>query len=134
MFITHDDILEDPVPMGLNEFFSHHEEAHNVPARDVILVRATIEPGEGHAFHYHDEREEFLYILEGEIEQWVGQEKRICRAGDVVFVPPGTVHASYNVGEGEAKLLAIFGNLQSDAELAVDVSDQKPWSDLRQTA
>ncbi|MGB0993036.1 MAG: cupin domain-containing protein [Akkermansiaceae bacterium] len=131
MFITHDDILEDCQPMGLNEFFSHHEEPHTVPAKDVILIRATIEPGEGHAFHYHEEREEFLYILEGEIEQWIGEEKRTLRTGDVVFVPPGTVHASYNIGESEAKLLAIFGNLRSKAELAVDVSEKAPWNTIR---
>jgi len=131
MFITHDDILEDCVPMGLNEFFSHHEEAHSVPAKDVILIRATIEPGQGHEFHYHDDREEFLYILEGEVEQWVGEEKKTIRAGDVVFVPPGVVHASFNVGQSDAQLLAIFGNLSSSAELAVDVSKQDPWSSLR---
>ena len=131
MFITHEDIYEDPVPMGLNEFFSHHAEMHNVPAKDVILIRATIDPGQGHGFHYHDDREEFLYILEGQIEQWVGEEKKLIGPGDVVFVPPGVIHASYNVGDGEARLLAIFGNLGSDAELAVDVSKQEPWASLR---
>ncbi|BDS08368.1 hypothetical protein NT6N_34080 [Oceaniferula spumae] len=132
MFISHDDILKDCVPMGLNEFFSHHREAHTVPAKDVILIRATIESGEGHAFHYHEDREEFLYILDGKIEQWVGEEKKILSAGDVVYVPPGVVHASFNVGDDEAKLLAIFGNLSSSAELAVDVSEQEPWCSLRQ--
>ena len=117
--------------MGLNEFFSHHVEAHNVPAKDVILIRATIEPGEGHGFHYHDEREEFLYILEGQIEQWVDLEKRLCGPGDVIFVPPGVVHASFNVGEKDAKLLAIFGNLPADVELATDVSEQEPWCSVR---
>ena len=131
MFITHEDILEDSVPMGLNEFFSHHSEPHTVPAKDVILIRATIEAGEGHGFHYHEDREEFLYILEGKIEQWIGEEKKIIGAGDVVYAPPGVVHASYNVGEGEAKLLAIFGNLSADAELAVDVSGEEPWASLR---
>ena len=130
MFITHDDILEDCVPMGLNEFFSHHAESHTVPAKDVILIRATIEAGEGHGFHYHDDREEFLYVLEGQVEQWIGEEKKLIGPGDVVFVPPGVVHASFNAGEGEVKLLAIFGNLSSDAELAVDVSGEEPWASL----
>ncbi|MFK7909181.1 MAG: cupin domain-containing protein [Akkermansiaceae bacterium] len=131
MFITHDDILEDPVDMGLNEFFSHHAEPHTVPAKDVILIRATIEPGEGHGFHYHEEREEFLYILEGTIEQWVGEEKKTIGPGDVVYLPPGQVHASFNAGDGDAKLLAIFGNLSSDADLGVDVSGDAPWVSLR---
>jgi quercetin dioxygenase-like cupin family protein len=131
MFITHDDILEDSVPMGLNEFFSHHSEPHTVPAKDIILIRATIEAGQGHDFHYHEDREEFLYILQGTIEQWIGEENKIIGPGDVVFVPPGVIHASYNVGDSEAKLLAIFGNLGSCAELAVDVSGDEPWASLR---
>ncbi len=131
MFIEPSDILPEPVPMGVNEFFSHPDQPHAVPAKDVILIRATIEPGQGHGYHYHQEREEFLYILEGEIEQWVNMEKRKCGPGDVIYVPPGVVHASFNVGENDAKLLAIFGNLPADVELATDVSEQEPWCLLR---
>ncbi len=112
-----------------NEFFSALGE-HHVPAKDVILVRATFAGGEGHGFHYHAEREEFLYILEGEVEQWIGTESKICRAGDVIYVAPGVVHASFNKGNEPVKLLAIFGNKSSSAELAVDVSQQEPWSSL----
>ena len=131
MFLEEKDILVDPVPMGRNEFFSHPSEPHKVPATDVILIRGVIEPGMGHDFHYHDEREEFLYILEGTIEQWVEKEKRICKPGDVIYVPPGVVHGSFNVGEGTAKLLAIFGNLPAKVDLAVDVSGEEPWASIR---
>ena len=130
MFITAGDIQIEGDDKCQNEFISSLGE-HNVPAKDVILVRATFAVGEGHGFHYHDEREEFLYILQGEVEQWIGQESKICRAGDVIFVPPGVVHASFNVGEGDVKLLAIFGNKSSSAELAVDVTGEEPWKSLR---
>lgn len=131
MFVKASDIRSEPVPMGVNEFFSHPDQTHAVPAKDVILIRARIEPGEGHGFHYHEEREEFLYIFEGQVEQWVGTEKQLCGPGDVIFVPPGVVHASFNVGEGDVKLLAIFGNLSSSAELATDVSTEEPWCSIR---
>lgn len=130
MFITAGDIQIEGDEKCQNEFISSLGE-HNVPAQDVILVRATFAVGEGHGFHYHDEREEFLYILQGEVEQWIGEERKICRAGDVIFVPPGVVHASFNVGEGDVKLLAIFGNKSSSVELAVDVSGEEPWKSLR---
>lgn len=130
MFITAGDIQIEGDDKCQNEFISSLGE-HNVPAKDVILVRATFAVGEGHGFHYHDEREEFLYILQGEVEQWIGEERKICRAGDIIFVPPGVVHASFNVGEVDVKLLAIFGNKSSSAELAVDVSGEEPWKSLR---
>ena len=130
MFITAEDIQIEGDDKCQNEFISSLGE-HNVPAKDVILVRATFATGEGHNFHYHDDREEFLYILQGEVEQWIGEEKKICRAGDVIYVPPGVVHASFNVGSDDVKLLAIFGNKSSTAELAEDVSEQEPWKSKR---
>lgn len=131
MFIKPEDIISTSVPMGLNEFFSHvPNERHNVPAQDIIFIRASINPKTGHGFHYHEDREEFLYVLEGEIEQWVEKEKKTCRTGDVIYVPAGTVHASFNVTDKPAKILAIFGNRSSSAELAVDVSDKAPWAEL----
>ena len=130
MFISDKDIRVERHGTSTNEFISSLGE-HNVPARDVIIVRATFAAGRGHHFHYHDDREEFLYILEGEVEQWIGEEMKLCVAGDVVYVPPGVVHASFNIGEGNAKLLAIFGNKSSSADLAVDVSGVEPWKTLR---
>jgi quercetin dioxygenase-like cupin family protein len=130
MFISAEDIKVEGDEKCQNEFISGLD-ASSVPARDVILVRASFAAGEGHGFHYHEDREEFLYILEGEVEQWIGEEKKICRAGDVIFIEPGVVHASFNVGKSDAKLLAIFGNKSSSAPLAVDVSAAEPWRSLR---
>ena len=120
MFISQDDIQKEGDENSCNEFFSSLSPEHPVPAEQVVLIRATFEAGEGHDFHYHEEREEFLYILQGKVEQWVGGEKRILGPGDTVFVAPGIVHATFNIGNEPAKLLAIFGNKGSKAPLAVD--------------
>lgn len=130
MFITAKDIKIEGDDKCQNEFISSLGE-HNVPAKDVILVRATFAAGEGHGFHFHEDREEFIYFLEGEVEQWIGEEHKICRAGDVIYIPPGMVHGTFNIGSKPAKLLAVFGNKSSSAELATDVSDQDPWRTMR---
>lgn len=131
MFLEEKDVLAEPHEMGLNEFFSHHLLAKGAPAQDIILIRGTIKPGFGHEFHYHTDREEFLYILSGSIEQWVGEEKRILGPGEVVYVPAGVVHGSYNAGTEDAQLLAIFNNKNAEAELATDVSKEEPWASIR---
>ncbi|GAA5495863.1 hypothetical protein Rhal01_02043 [Rubritalea halochordaticola] len=131
MFVEPDMILSEPAAMGVNEFFSHPTASGSTPTQDLILIRATLLPGKGHDFHYHENREEFLYILSGTIEQWLGEEKRVCKAGDVIYVPPGVVHASFNIGEGNAQLLAIFNNKSDPAELATDVSQLVPWKHIR---
>jgi len=131
MFITEKDIQIEGDDKCSNEFISSLGK-HNVPAKDVVLIRATFAKGEGHAFHYHEDREEFLYILQGEVEQWINKESKICRAGDIIYIPPGVVHASFDVGSEPVKLLAIFGNKSSNKELAIDVSEQEPWKSIRQ--
>ena len=42
-----------------------------------------------------------------------------------------TVHASFNVGDGEAKILAIFGPAVGDGFETVDVSAEAPWNAMR---
>ncbi|MGJ8672219.1 cupin domain-containing protein [Rubritalea sp.] len=132
MFIEDKDIIAEPADMGLNEFFSHHLLKQGAPSKDILLIRGTIKPGFGHDFHYHQDREEFLYILSGSIEQWIGEEKRFLGPGEVVYIPAGVIHGSYNVGDEDAQLLAIFNNKDADAEIATDVSNQEPWASIRE--
>ncbi|MEZ5040362.1 MAG: cupin domain-containing protein [Saprospiraceae bacterium] len=101
-------------------------------AENLVVIEVNITPGNGHNFHKHPQQEEVIYVVEGEIEQWVGQEKRILTNGDSVFIPADGVHASFNVGTRDAKLLAILSPCIGDEgyEL-VEVFDQAPWNTLR---
>ena len=69
--------------------------------------------------------------MSGRIEQWIDREKRILGAGDSAFVPPGVVHASFNVGDTEAKIIAIFGPCVGDGFEMIDMAGEAPWSNLR---
>ncbi len=101
-------------------------------AKDLTVIEVNITPGEGHNFHKHPDQEEVIYVIAGEVEQWLDQEKRILGPGDSVFIGADVVHASFNVGSSDARLLAILGPCVGDAgyEL-VDVADQSPWKTLR---
>ena len=48
--------------------------------------------------HVHSEKEQIFHVLEGEGLFEYGNEKRIVRTHDVVFIPPGVEHAISNVG------------------------------------
>src|SRR5438105_2598022 len=88
----------------------------------------SLRPGGGHNFHKHPNQEEVIYVLEGEIEQWIDREKRILRPGDSAFIGADVVHASFNVGDRKAKLLAILGPcVGSEGYELVDVAGQEPW-------
>lgn len=101
-------------------------------ARDLTVIGVTLLPGKGHAFHRHPDQEEVIHVVEGTVEQWLDTEKRILTAGDSAFIPAGVVHASFNAGEGEARVVAILGPCVGEVGYEVEeVADQAPWKDLR---
>src|SRR5262245_46779427 len=67
-----------------------------VAAEKHQICQATIPPGEGHNFHIHPELEEVIYVLEGQVEQWVEKEVRTLKPGETAHIPVGVVHATFN--------------------------------------
>src|SRR5438094_1202338 len=65
-------------------------------AESLVLVRARIVKGAGHPFHTHPEMDEIIYVLEGEMTQWLEMEKKILRPGDSIFIPRGVIHGCLN--------------------------------------
>jgi len=104
-----------------------------IGAKDVVVIEVTLAPGGGHAFHRHPKQEEAIYVIDGQVEQWIDQTKRVLSSGDTAFLPAGTVHASFNTSDRPARLLAILGpcvDRQNGYEV-VEVADQPPWNGLR---
>ena len=101
-------------------------------AKDLTVIDVTLNPGKGHDFHKHPDQEEVIVVVSGSVEQWVDREKRILGPGDSVFIPADMVHASFNVGDGDANVVAILGPCVGDGgyEL-VDVASEAPWNGLR---
>ncbi|MBE7464337.1 MAG: cupin domain-containing protein [Planctomycetes bacterium] len=101
-------------------------------AEKLTIMDVKLNPGGGHSFHFHPKQEETIYVLEGRIEQWLEHERRILSAGDALFIPRATVHASFNSFEAPARVLAILGPCAGDDGYeVVDVFDRAPWKDLR---
>ena len=101
-------------------------------AEQLVVIEVNIEPGQGHDFHKHPGQEEVIYCVQGTVEQWVGKEKEILKAGDSCFIPADMVHASFNVGDDSACLLAILGpSVGEDGYELVEVYTEAPWNTLR---
>jgi quercetin dioxygenase-like cupin family protein len=80
----------------------------SVPGREAIQVRVALEPGVAFPDHSHP-GEEIIYVLEGALEYTVaGKPPVTLKAGDVLFIPAGTVHAAKNVGSVTASELATY--------------------------
>ena len=91
--------------------------------------------GDGFNFHHHPRQVEILYLMEGTLETWIGQEKVTADAGDTLYLPAGSVHACFNVSNRPAKIFVALTPSIETAELGfelVDVSGEAPWNTLRQ--
>jgi quercetin dioxygenase-like cupin family protein len=96
------------------------------------VIDVTLKPGKGHNVHKHPDQEEVIVVVSGTVEQWLEREKRLLGPGDSVFIPADRVHASFNAGEGEAKLLAILGPCVADiGYVSVEMGHEAPWNTLR---
>jgi mannose-6-phosphate isomerase-like protein (cupin superfamily) len=67
----------------------------NLTPRSTTAI-ASIRAGGGLRPHIHHEHDEIIVFLEGEADFRIGDRSRLVRAGDVVTVPAGVVHATYN--------------------------------------
>ena len=80
----------------------------SVPGREVVQVRVDFAPGAAFPRHTHP-GEEIINVLEGSLEYEVdGKPPVTLKAGDVLFIPAGTIHAAKNVGSGNAAELATY--------------------------
>ena len=80
----------------------------STPGREAVQVRVDFEPGAAFGNHTHP-GEEIIYVLEGALEYLVeGKPPLTLHAGEVLFIPAGTVHAAKNVGSVPAKELATY--------------------------
>ncbi|MEK6283155.1 MAG: cupin domain-containing protein [Acidobacteriota bacterium] len=80
----------------------------SVPGREVVQVRVDIAPGVVAPRHSHP-GEEIVYAIEGLLEYQVeGKPPVTLKAGEVLFIPAGTIHAAKNVGNDNGAELATY--------------------------
>jgi uncharacterized RmlC-like cupin family protein len=69
-----------------------------------------IPPGTRGMPHFHADGETAIYVVSGEADVWHGPglgKRSAVRAGDFIYVPPGTPHLAVN--RGEVTSIAVVG-------------------------
>ena len=80
----------------------------SIPGREVLQARVDFAPGSSFPRHRHP-GEEIIYVIEGTLEyELPGKGWVTLKAGDVLFVPNGGVHAARNLGSAPAAELATY--------------------------
>ena len=83
---------------------------HDISAagHEAIQVRVDLAPGVAFGKHTHH-GEEVIYVLEGTLEYQIEDKPPVTlKAGDVLFIPAGTVHSAKNPGSVTGSELATY--------------------------
>jgi quercetin dioxygenase-like cupin family protein len=80
----------------------------SIPGHEVVQARVDFSEAAVFGRHTHP-GEEIIYVLEGSIEyQLEGKPAVTLKAGEVLFIPAGTIHSAKNVGSGNAAELGTY--------------------------
>ena len=71
---------------------------HAIGGEQVLLCRVRYAPGKQVPWHKHDDAEQVMFILEGEVEMTIEDDTKNLVPGDVVVVNRGLHHKLYSEG------------------------------------
>ena len=80
----------------------------NESSGSLSIFEFEIPPGAGPRLHVHEEREESIFVLRGELEVQLGDELHQAAQGATVFIPRGVQHRFRNVSDDHAVFLGIY--------------------------
>ena len=96
-------------------------DAVSAGARALGVNLVMIPPGSRGMPHYHD-GETALYLVSGETEVWYGGDlakRSLVRAGDFIYIPPGTPHLAVNRGDVTSIAVVAESDQADDADTIV---------------
>ena len=79
----------------------------SIPGREVLQALVSFAPGSSFPRHKHP-GEEIIYVTRGTLEYEVAGKWVTVKAGEVLYVPDGVVHAARNPGKEPAAELATY--------------------------
>ena len=72
------------------------------------IFEDVVHPSVGPPRHIHNTQDEVFFVLDGSFDIEIAGERLSAKAGDIAFIPRGTVHAFKNVGSGQGRLRYTF--------------------------
>jgi len=107
------DFKQDPIlvmPRGGDELLMGGSQfLHKIKSGDTNGVFSVIEiispPGKGVSLHVHEDEDELVYLLDGEIEVTLGDQTMTAVPGVMALLPRGIPHGFENKGDKPSRLL-----------------------------
>jgi quercetin dioxygenase-like cupin family protein len=71
---------------------------HAIGGEQVLLCKVKYDPGKQVPWHKHDDTEQVMFVLDGEVDMTIEEETATLKAGDVVVVNRGLHHKLFSKG------------------------------------
>ena len=69
---------------------------HAIGGEQVLLCKVKYDPGKQVPWHAHEDTEQVMFILEGEVQMTIEEETAMLKVGDVVVVNRGLNHKLFS--------------------------------------
>ena len=83
--------------------------ASPINASNFSMGYVTLEPDGGQVPWHNQEQEEVYFIVSGTGEMFLGEERKILRAGQAVYIPSGVFHQLTNVEDSPLVMIYCYG-------------------------
>ena len=93
-------------PFQMGEVTSRRIVHPGLGAKKTTLNYSVSQPGAEFAQHVHDDSDDTILVLQGEVDLRQGDSRRRFRAGECAFVPAGQIHGTVTAGAGEAIMIS----------------------------
>lgn len=80
-----------------------------VQATNFAMGYVTLDPEGGQVPWHNQEQEEVYFLVEGEAEMCLGEERQILKKGQAVYIPSGTYHQMTNLSKEPAIMIYVYG-------------------------
>ncbi len=80
-----------------------------IQATNFAMGNVTLEPEGGQVPWHNQEQEEVYFILEGEGEMCLGEERSAIKAGQAAYIPSGVFHQLTNTGSTPMRMIYVYG-------------------------
>lgn len=83
--------------------------ASPIQATNFAMGHVTLEPRGGQVPWHNQEQEEIYFIVEGEAEMCLGDERTRLTTGQAAYIPSGVFHQLTNVGDSPLRMIYCYG-------------------------
>jgi len=112
--------VDRAVKTEIEWLLDRHDGAPNFEMR-----RFTIKPGGSIPEHFHPDIEHEQYVLKGKYRVGIGKRIYQVKAGDSIYIPPGTHHWYENSGKVSAEFLCIIPRVKKYDSIYVEEEGRK---------